>query len=84
MEQVICDEAFRLARQAHRDLFPLPQNLTALIFISNFDLSQDQRQSLTSIMTHGKRTMDQHRLGELRDVFVEPFCTEKTAVVRQS
>ena len=59
MEQVIYDEAIRLHKQAHRDLFPLSKNLIALIFISTADLSQDQRQSLTSIMTHRNGTMDQ-------------------------
>ena len=80
MEQAIYDEAIRLHKQAHRDLFPLSPNLIALIFISTADLSQDQRQSLTSIMTHRNRTMDQYRVLELREVFVELFCTVKTAV----
>ena len=38
MEQVIYDEAIRLHKQAHRDLFPLSQNLIALILISTADL----------------------------------------------
>ena len=80
MEQAIYDEAIRLQKQAHRDLFPLSQNLIALIFISTADPSQDQRQSLTSIMTHSNRTMDQYRALELREVFKELFCTVKTTV----
>ena len=80
MEQVIYDEAIRLHKQAHRDLCPLSQDLIALIFISTADLSQDQRQSLTSIMTHRNRTMDQYRTVELREVFIELFCTVRTAV----
>ena len=80
LEQVIYDEATRLHKQAHRDLFPLSPNLIALIFISTADLSRDQRQSLTSIMTHRNRTMDQYRVMELREVFIELFCTVKTAV----
>ena len=80
LEQVIYDEPTRLHKQAHRDLFPLSPNLIALIFISTADLSQDQRQSLTSIMTHRNRTMDQYRVMELREVFIELFCTVKTAV----
>ena len=80
MEQAIYDEAMRLHKQAHRDLFPLSQNLIALIFISTADLSQHQRQSLTSIMTHRNRTMDKYRVMELREVFIELFCTVKTAV----
>ena len=80
MIQAIHNEAIGLHRQQHRDLFPLSPNLIALIFISTADLSQDQRQSLTSIMTHRNRTMDQYRVGELRETFIEMFCTVKTAV----
>ena len=80
MQQAVYDEAIRLHKQAHRDLFPLSPNLIALIFISTADLSQDQRQSLTSIMTHRNRTMDQYRVGELRETFIEMLCTVKTAV----
>ena len=80
MIQAVHNEAFGLHRQQHRDLFPLSPNLIALIFISTADLSQDQRQSLTSIMTHRNRTMDQYRVGELRETFIEMFCTVKTAV----
>ena len=78
--QQAVDEAIRIHRQAHRDLFPLSPNLIALIFISTADLSQNQRQSLTSIMTHRNRTMDQYRVNELRETFIEMFCTLKTAV----
>ena len=80
MQQAVYDEATRLHRQAHRDLFPLSPNLIALIFISTADLSRDQRQSLTSIMTHRNRTMDQYRVNESRETFIEMFCTVKTAV----
>ena len=73
-QQAVYDEALRLHRQAHRDLLPLSQNLMTLIFISAADLSQDQRQSLTSIMTHRNRTMDQYRTGELRETFIECFA----------
>ena len=80
MEQAIYDEAIRLHKQAHRDLFPLSQKLIAVICISTADLSQDQRQSLTSIMTHRNRTMDQYRVVELREVFIELFCMVRTPV----
>ena len=80
MIQAVHNEAIGLHRQQHRDLFPLSPNLIALIFISTADLFQDQRQSLTSIITHRNRTMDQYRVGELRETFIEMFCTVKTAV----
>ena len=39
LQQAVYDEAFRLHKQAHRDLFPLSPNLIALIFISTAHLS---------------------------------------------
>ena len=67
-------------RQVQRQAFPLGENLLALIFVSLADLSQDQRNTLTSIMTHRGRTLDQYNIQELRDLFLEIFCTTKTAV----
>ena len=67
-------------RQAQRQVFPLGENLLALIFVSLADLTQDQRNTLTSIMTHRGRTLEQYNIQELRDLFLEMFCTTKTAV----
>ena len=67
-------------RQLQRHAFPLGENLLALIFVSLADLIQDQRNTLTSIMTHRGRTLDQYNIQELRDLFLEMFCTTKTAV----
>ena len=44
------------------------------------DLTQDQRQVLTSLMAHGNRVLADHRLNELREVYLEIFCTTKTTV----
>ena len=60
--------------------FLLRDNLLALIFVSLADLTQDQRNTLTSIMTHRGRTLDQYSVQELRDLFLDMFCTTKTAV----
>ena len=67
-------------RQVQRQAFPLGENLLALIFVSLADLTQDQRNTLTSIMTHHGRTLDQYNIQELRDLFLEMFRTTKTAV----
>ena len=76
--------AFRLfqdnRRQVQRLAFPLGDNLLALIFVSLADLTQDQRNTPTSIMTHRGRTLDQYNVQELRDLFLDMFCTTKTAV----
>lgn len=80
MEQAVYDEATRLHRQAHPDLFRPSPNLIPVFLISTADLSQDQRQNLTSIMTHMNRPTDEYRAHELRETFIEMFCTVKTAV----
>ena len=67
-------------RQQQRTWFPLSENLSALIFVSLADLTQDQRNTLTSIMTHRGRTLAEYTVQELRDLFLEMFCTTRTAV----
>ena len=42
---------------AQRLAFPLGDTLSALIFVNLADLAQDQRNTLTSIMTHRGRTL---------------------------
>ena len=67
-------------RLRQRQAFPLGDNLSALIFVTLADLTQDQRNTLTSIMTHRGRTLEQYNITELRDIFLEMFCTTKTSV----
>ena len=58
----------------------MSDNFSALIFVSLADLTQNQRNTLTSIMTHRGRTLAQYNVQELRDLFLEMFCAAKTAV----
>ena len=51
-----------------RQRFPLSENLSALIFVSLADMTQDQRNTLTSIMTHRGRTLDQYN-GKNSEIF---------------
>ena len=67
-------------RTQPRLVFPLSDNLSGLIFASLADLTRDQRNTLTSIMTHRGETLDQYNVQELRDLFLKKFCTTKTAV----
>ena len=69
-----------IRRKQERQALPLGDNLSALIFVSLADLTQDQRNTLTSIMPHRSRTFDQYNAHELGDLFLEVFCTTKTAV----
>ena len=59
--------------------FPLGDNLSALIFVSLAGLTQEQRNTLASIMTRRGRTLDEYNVQELRDQFSEMFCSTKTA-----
>ena len=70
-------------RQIQRQAFPLGENLLALTFVSLAGLTQDQRNTFTSIMTHRGRTLDRYNIQELRDLFLDMFCTTKTALTIQ-
>ena len=48
--------------------------------LSLADLSQDQRNTFTSLMTHRGRVLQQYTTTELRTVFIEMFCATKTSV----
>eukprot|EP00439_Symbiodinium_sp_Y106_P043663 s5564_g5.t1 len=67
-------------RDQHARTIPITANLVALIFVSLSDLTQDQRQVLTSLMAHRNRVLADYRLNELREVYLEIFCTTKTSV----
>ena len=69
----------RLKRQ-HSLTIPITANLVALIFVSLADLTQDQRQVLTSLMAHRNRPLADYRMEELREVYLEVFCTTRTSV----
>ena len=65
---------------AHAQSIPLNANLVALLFVSLADLTQDQRQVLTSLMAHRNRALTDYRMEELREVYLEVFCTTRTSV----
>ena len=67
-------------RDQHARTIPITANLVALIFVSLSDLTQDQRQVLTSLMAHRNRALADYRLNEVREVYLEIFCTTKTSV----
>ena len=63
----------------HARTIPRTANLVAFNFVSLRDLTQDQRQVLTSLMAHRNRVLADYRLAELREIYLEIFCTTKTA-----
>ena len=50
------------------------------MFVSLADLTQDQRQVLTSLMAHRNRPLADYRIQELREVYLEVFCATRTSV----
>ena len=67
-------------RETHGRALPITANLIALLFVTLSDLTQDQRQVLTSLMAHKNRALTDYRVDELRTVYLEVFCTTKTTV----
>eukprot|EP00439_Symbiodinium_sp_Y106_P051909 s4449_g6.t3 len=63
-------------RDQHAQTIPITANLVALIFVSLSDLTQDQRQVLTSLMAHRNRVLADYS----REVYLEIFRTTKTSV----
>ena len=64
----------------HSRTIPITENLVALMFVSLADLTQDQRQVLTSLMAHRNRPLADYRIQELREVYLEVLCTTRTSV----
>ena len=52
MSRLVLVQMNTARRIAQRQVFPLNENLSALIFVSLPDTTKDQRNRLTSIMTH--------------------------------
>ena len=67
-------------KATHSAAIPIPEGLNALMFVSLSDLTQDQRQVLTSLMAHRIRALGDYRVAELREVYLEVFCTTRTSV----
>ena len=70
-------------RQIQRQAFPLGENLLALTFVSLADLTQDQRNTLTSIMTHRGRTLDRYNIQNYVICFWKCFALPKQQLTIQ-
>ena len=62
----------------HGKLFPFSDNLTTLLFIVASDLSEAQRERLTSSLSLKGVSDTAHTFEAVRTVFVELFCTPKS------
>ena len=81
---IIPEEALAAAnarmKTQHSRTIPITENLVALMFVSLADLTQDQRQVLASLIAHRNRPLADYRIQELREVYLEVFCTTRTSV----
>ena len=78
-EEALAAANARMKNQ-HSRTIPITENLVALMFVSLADLTQDQRHVLTSLMAHRNRPLADYRIQELREVYLEVFCTTRTSV----
>ena len=78
-EEALAAANARMKNQ-HSRTIPITENLVALMFVSLADLTQDQRQVLTSLIAHRNRPLADYRIQELREVYLEVFCTTRTSV----
>ena len=78
-EEALAAANARMKRQ-HALTIAITENLVALMFVSLADLTQDQRQVLTSLMAHRNRPLAEYGIQELREVYLEVFCTTRTSV----
>ena len=78
-EEALAAANARMKKQ-HALTIPITENLVALMFVSLADLTQDQRQVLTSLTARRNRPLAEHRIQELREVYLEVFCTTRTSV----
>ena len=68
------------AKTAHRDAFPLNDNLLSLIFLVQADLNESQRERFVSSMSLRQINMTQYTYQGVRELFMELFCITRTGI----
>ena len=68
----------------HERSFPFSDNLTTLVFIVASDLSEAQRERLTSSLSLKGMNVTVYTLEAVKTVFVELFCTQKRSMENPS
>ena len=68
----------------HDRLFPFSDNLTTLMFIVASDLSEAQRERLTSSLSLNGVNVTAYTFEAVETVFVELFCTPKSSMENHS
>ena len=78
--QEIWNQRIEVARQAHQAAFPLPANLIAMIFITQADLNEQQRERLVSTMNAQNIPMENYEYQAVKTQFLQLFCVSRTSI----
>ena len=82
--EVALERYNRRREENHKAAFPLSDNLYALTFIVLADLSEPQRERLTSTLTLRGYTVQMYTFEVVREVFLELFCMPKSSLENPS
>ena len=75
----VVQEFLRTRRAAHEGRFPISDNLMALIMVVLADLSEQQRERMTSTMTMRNIHVENYQYQDVREVFTELFCAPRNS-----
>lgn len=76
----IREEMVGVVRNAHRQLFPLNDNLMSLIFLVQADLNEAQRERFVSSMSLRQIEMPGYIYLAVKQLFLELFCVTRTSI----
>ena len=74
------DEQINVLRNAHRQQFPLTDNLMSLVFLVQADLNENQRERFVTSMSLRQIDMAQYTYLQVKQLFMELFCTTRTGI----
>ena len=79
-DDAVFDEWKTRIRQKHAAAFPLGENLISWVFIVASDLTEPQRERLTSTMTLKGIRIENYTFEAIKEVFLELFCAPRSSL----
>ena len=76
----IREQQINVLRNAHRQQFPLTDNLMSLVFLVQADLNENQRERFVTSMSLRQIDMAQYTYLQVKQLFMELFCTTRTGI----
>ena len=74
------EDLIEVIRTRQRNAFPLAENLVGLIFLAQADLKEQQRERCVSSMTLRQIPMPNYTYQNVKELFMEVFCTTRTSI----